>query len=70
MKQECVFKAESDGIRCKVMREPMDYVVGGYVYRLYSGRKMVVKEIWTSKESCIMMALKYVLGYQVERQRL
>lgn len=66
MKQKCVFKVQGQGSLYKVMREPVDYVAGGYVYRLYCGRKQAVKGIWTSEKSCVMMALYVVLGYNVD----
>ena len=69
MKKVCVFKVQGRGFLYKVMQEPVDYIAGGFIYRIYIGRKQCVKRIWTDSAECALYALSIVLGCNVSVDR-
>lgn len=65
MNKECVFKVQGKGYLYKVYKEPVQYVAGGIIYRVYIGRKQCVKRIWTDLEEACLYAVGIVLGCNV-----
>lgn len=63
MKKEVIFKVQGKGFLYKVVKEPMQFVEGGVVYRLYIGRKRCVKRIWTNGDEACRFAVEIVLGH-------